>query len=239
MGTKIGFLKNTCQEHLHVRDYEILVYTKGHGLLHLGETRIPFSPGTIVILPPGHPHISLSEEEFGRIFISGDFASLLPLTRPTVVNDTPEGDGILLARLLYRNRLRGTDYLTALLSTLLSYLRDSTEGEGVRDPAVRTITNAITEGFFDPRLDLGGLLRESGYSEDYIRARFKRATGKTPVQYLTETRISHACLLIDMYRDTLSLSEIATRCGFTDYLYFSRRFREVMGMPPQEYRRSE
>jgi AraC-like DNA-binding protein len=33
------------------------------------------------------------------------------------------------------------------------------------------------------------------------------------------------------------ISEIANSCGFDDHAYFSRRFRQLAGMSPLEYRR--
>ncbi len=81
-------------------------------------------------------------------------------------------------------------------------------------------------------------MNRSGYSEDYVRAMFKKSTGKTPIGLLTEMRINHACLLIDMYKKTLSLSEIAEKCGYTDYIYFSRRFKELVGVSPLKYQLS-
>ena len=82
---------------------------------------------------------------------------------------------------------------------------------------------------------IAGFLQKSGYAEDYIRAQFKKFTGKTPTEFLTKIRIYHACYLIDAYKNTLSLAEIAEKCGYTDYVYFSRRFKHIMGISPREY----
>jgi AraC-like DNA-binding protein len=83
------------------------------------------------------------------------------------------------------------------------------------------------------------LLTKSGYAEDYIRAKFREITGYTPVEFLTKVRISQACSLIDMYGNSLQLSEIAEKCGYTDYVYFSRRFKALTGISPREYLRSK
>ena len=40
----------------------------------------------------------------------------------------------------------------------------------------------------------------------------------------------------DIYQDNLSLSEIAEKCGYLDYVYFSKKFKSVMGLSPREYR---
>lgn len=62
-------------------------------------------------------------------------------------------------------------------------------------------------------MDLCEILNKSGYAEDYIRARFKYITGKTPVEFLSKVRISHACVLMDTYKSALTLNEISEKCG--------------------------
>ena len=106
--------------------------------------------------------------------------------------------------------------------------------DGIR-AAVKSICDAIVREAFSG-IDLAGLLAASGYSEDYIRARFRQITGKTPHEYLTEIRIDRARFLIDVYGATLPLSEIAVRCGYGDYVYFSKKFKALTGLSPRQYR---
>lgn len=235
MDTKIGLVKGIIPVHAHDEIYEVIVYTEGEGRLRTGGTEHAFSVGTMAVIPPGCSHVSLSEGNFARIFVNGSLPLLSSITHPTVIPDTAGGDGLMLAKLVYRNRLHSAEYRSSLLSALFGYILERIRIDTVQDAAVHAITNEIAEDFGDPHINLSEILRKSGYAEDYIRAHFKRVTGKTPVQYLTEVRIAHACLLIDLYRGTLSLSEIATDCGYTDYLYFSRRFHKMMGISPREY----
>ena len=85
-------------------------------------------------------------------------------------------------------------------------------------------------------INLTEILQKSGYSEDYIRSVFKKLTGKTPHEFLTDIRMNHACFLIDVYKDTLLLSQIAEKCGYLDYVYFSKIFKSVKGVSPKSYR---
>ena len=91
----------------------------------------------------------------------------------------------------------------------------------------------------DSELNIGQLLRSSGYAEDYIRAQFKKITGKTPGRFLTEIRIKHACYMMEAYGSVLTLNEIAEKCGYTDYVYFSKRFKEITGSTPRHYTKTE
>ena len=103
--------------------------------------------------------------------------------------------------------------------------------------SVQKVISEIIKNAFDSQINLASILSRSGYSEDYIRSCFKSTTGKTPNEFLTDIRIGHACFLIDVYRDELSLAEISERCGYSDYVYFSKKFKLILGMSPREYKK--
>jgi AraC family transcriptional regulator len=64
---------------------------------------------------------------------------------------------------------------------------------------------------------------------------FKVSFAETPHAYINRRRIEHAQ---GMMRTTGEpLSQIALACGLCDQAHFSRVFRRVMGLPPNEWRR--
>ncbi|WP_256760424.1 AraC family transcriptional regulator [Cohnella sp. WQ 127256] len=64
---------------------------------------------------------------------------------------------------------------------------------------------------------------------------FQELTGKKPLDYLTELRISRSKELL--INSKAPLREIARRVGFADEYYFNRRFRHTTGMTPKQYAR--
>ncbi|HRQ87665.1 MAG TPA: AraC family transcriptional regulator [Bacteroidia bacterium] len=64
---------------------------------------------------------------------------------------------------------------------------------------------------------------------------FKANTGKTLVEYVHELRIGEACR--QLLETDLPVSEIAFECGFNNLSNFNRRFREIKGVTPRDYRR--
>jgi AraC-like DNA-binding protein len=64
---------------------------------------------------------------------------------------------------------------------------------------------------------------------------FKRTTGKTFSDYLSEIRVGHACHLLSESDDTIS--EIAYRSGFESLTYFNRVFLRKKGVRPREFRK--
>ena len=223
--------------HRHKR-YEIMHYVKGTGEMWTERGTLPFSEGTVIIMPPDLLHGSHSEGDFVNISIEWDFGGLLATDSPTVIPSDGNAEGEQLARMIWENRLGSKAYLHALCIAYAQYLLQKIRVENDRTGCIKRIVEKISDGALSPDIRLSEILRRSGYAEDYVRACFKSEIGKTPTAYLTELRIKHACYLIDVYRDTLPLSQIAERCGYTDYVYFSKKFKEYTGLSPRQYRDS-
>ena len=221
--------------HTH-KKYEIMLYLDGEGYMHTVLGNIPFETGTIVIVPPNIKHGSISENGFRNISIEGDFEAYFGFDTVKSFEDNETQEGKTLTEMIYENRYGNDTYLASLCTAYVCFLMQRFELDSARQRSVKKITAEISQNAFDPQIDLTLILSKSGYSEDYVRSCFKKIAGKTPNEFLTDIRIKHACFLIDIYKNTISLSEISERCGYLDYIYFSKRFKSVMGMSPREYR---
>lgn len=223
--------------HMH-NNYEIMLYLSGEGHLRTDHGDIPFRRGTVVIVPPRIRHGSVSMNGFKNISVEGSFSGYLQGDSIEVFLDNESHDGERLATMLYENRYGNERYVDALCMTYLCYLSQRVRGGTATEEQVKRIVFDISQNALDPSIDLTAILKASGYAVDYIRSCFKKTIGKTPHTFLTELRIRHACFLIDVYRDRLSLSEIAERCGYLDYVDFSKKFRSIMGVSPRVYKKA-
>ena len=221
--------------HTH-KKYEIMLYLEGEGYMDTDSGRVSFSPGTIIIVPPNMRHGSVSRSGFKNISIEGEFDRCLYFNEVISLFDNESQEGKTLAEMIYANRYGKSVYIASLCSAYICFIMQRLELDSVMHRNVQKIVSEISQNAFDSQIDLALILRESGYSEDYIRSCFKVATGKTPNEFLTDVRIKHACFLINIYHNELSLAEISERCGYLDYIYFSKKFKSVMGMSPREYK---
>ena len=234
MKTSIGIATVSCTEHKH-RCYEIIFYRKGKGNFYFSKERTPIYAGEFIIVPPNTVHASKYDKEAETYTIKGDFNHIFSFFSPVVVMDNSEKEGEFLVDMIFKNRFSNAEYLDSLSNALAHFLLQNTQAEKNITAVLQDIASKISEGFYDSSINVGEILNKSGYAEDYIRSKFKTFTGKTPVEFLTELRINHACYLIDIYKNSISLIEIAEKCGYTDYVYFSRRFKHVTGMSPKNY----
>ena len=93
---------------------------------------------------------------------------------------------------------------------------------------------AFMENHYTEDITIEQVLEISHYSQRHFIRLFSAAYGTTPQKYLMNIRIRRACTLLR--ESTLSITEIALRCGFGDSNYFSRAFRKARGVTPSQYR---
>jgi AraC-like DNA-binding protein len=84
------------------------------------------------------------------------------------------------------------------------------------------------------RISVSEISRHIGMSKSSFCIFFKKATGKTFVNYLNEYRIETACQLLNTTKN--SVSDICYEVGFEDIPYFNRVFKKTKSMSPKEYR---
>ena len=100
-------------------------------------------------------------------------------------------------------------------------------------PALRRARDLMDRAYAEP-LDLGAMAAEAGYSRFHFARAFRTAYGETPRAYLTRRRIERAKALLRTAN--LSVTEICLVVGFESLGSFSKRFRDLVGQSPSEYR---
>lgn len=71
-------------------------------------------------------------------------------------------------------------------------------------------------------------------SHSYVITKFKEYFGITPYQYLMESKIRQATILL--HNKDKTITEIALGLGFYDAYHFSKIFKKKMGVSPKQYR---
>ena len=73
-----------------------------------------------------------------------------------------------------------------------------------------------------------------GLSEPYFSRFFRKISGMTFSRYLNTVRLEHAIAMLQDPTQKLSVTEVASRCGFDTIRHFNRVFRDITGMTPRE-----
>ena len=228
-------VKYNINEH---KDYEIIYYTSGVGKSQVNGNFFEVQKGTIVIVPPKvkHGSISLDNLSYSSIVVNND--GLIRTDNYLVIKDNDRCDGFWLMQMIQENRYGDEEYFNSLCLAFIHFVLKNVEILTPIEKTVNEIKNKIAKNFHDSEFDVTKLLNESGYTEDYIRSLFKKIVGETPIEYLTKLRIKHAKTLINIYQNSMPLIDISINCGFDDYIYFSRKFKQIVGVSPKSYEKS-
>jgi AraC-like DNA-binding protein len=86
-------------------------------------------------------------------------------------------------------------------------------------------------------LSLAELAAFTGLTPQHFATRYKRETGYSPMRHFLHMKMEAACRLLDSTR--LSVKVVGANLGYADPLYFSRVFRQTVGLSPSQYRESQ
>jgi len=99
------------------------------------------------------------------------------------------------------------------------------------------VCSIIRDRFTDPDLSPSEVAAEARISLRYLQKLFT-PKGTTCIHFIHSLRLDHAARLLHrraLIEARKPLNEIALACGFRDYTFFSRKFRERFGCVPSSY----
>ncbi len=102
-----------------------------------------------------------------------------------------------------------------------------------QEAAVRRVCSLVSGSFLEYH-DFDSLARNNGISGSTLRRYWRESYDLPPGRYVMRLRLMEACRLL--VETDCSIGRIAGMLGFRDPLYFSRRFREDMGVTASDYR---
>lgn len=242
--------------HFH-HEFELTLITHGTGTRFVGDCVEEYGPGDLTLIGPELPHTYQSAQgdgrheaivvQFRRDFLGADFftrtefAGVDSLLERAARGLSFPPEAVELGRL---GTLPPPERTLALIGALvrLSRCAEARPLAGSRyvptlDGATRdridAIVTLINEEYAGP-ITVEAIARAVHMAPASVSRLFRRITGATITGYLTMVRVSAACRLL---RDTdRSVSAIAGDCGYANLSNFNRRFRELKGMSPREYR---
>ena len=259
-----GFPSPLVRWHFH-EEYELHLITETSGKAFVGDWIGPFQPGHLVLCGPRLPHnwISLEVPEGGsegrdrviqfrhepivraaeEIPELREVLQLLDRSRRGIeffgLSDTAQRhwDAVKASRGLRRFGVF-CDFLSDLAHctdyrVLSSVQIQGEEGDAQLD-LINGVVNRIMADVAEP-ISLATVAAELAMSESRFSRFFKRSTGNSFTDFVSSVRINSACHLL-MQTDHF-VTDICYQVGFNNVANFNRRFLELKGMTPSEFRR--
>ena len=91
----------------------------------------------------------------------------------------------------------------------------------------------IEENFLRRKISVPYLADKCGISEVYLKKLFIKKFGIPPTKYAIQLKINHACDLLRS--ECYSITQVANLCGYEDVYYFSRQFKNYVGVTPSAF----
>jgi LacI family transcriptional regulator len=114
-------------------------------------------------------------------------------------------------------------------------LRTSSDVQVSKEPEVARLRAWLRENAHRP-LTVKSLLAQTTLSRRTLERRFAAVTGHTPHDEICALRMERARALLG--GTVLPLAQVATQCGYVNYMTFALAFRRAAGMPASAFRRS-
>lgn len=103
--------------------------------------------------------------------------------------------------------------------------------------SIQTALATIRDNLGVEDLSAGMIARQVNLSPSWLSAKFKEEVGVGISEYLNSMRIQKARQLLSETDDMIY--EVSEQCGFASSQYFSKIFKQLTGMTPNEYRRKK
>jgi len=225
--------------------YRLHYVCSGSGLLHCGGLSWPVKRGDIFFLLPAVPFSFEASEDLTYMYISymgvraNQIMDILKISSKNCVFSEYEDMEVFWKNgLTYSEEMIGLISESVLLYTMAelgkrTICSTGTEKNPAAAPIVLRVKKYIDDNFSDPELCLEKISHEFSYNKKYISTAFKQHLKTGIVDYLNTVRIQHACALME--QKFTSIQDVSLLCGFTDPMYFSRVFKQKMGLSPKKH----
>lgn len=220
---------------------ELIFHFSGRAKVLFGNQSLETRENTVRFLPQGKiARYDVEREEHGTC-IDIAFCTDKPLCDNAFVMDAQHNRQLpaLFKKACILWTKKGPAYeweCLSLLYRILAEIQQSgycpSQTEQILQPAIETIEHR----FFSRRIDTEELARQCGVSYSYFRRLFLRQFGQSPRQYIIQLKLNYACELLGTGRYTVT--QVADMCGFSDVYFFSRQFKEHMGVSPGQFRQN-
>lgn len=226
----------------------LLIYCiEGAGELELAGERAAVKAGDLVLLPSGLPHAYAADDNnpwsIYWVHFDGDaaadYVAFLGMAAPVVpLGALPGLQAEFEALLALRHAgyalpafVHGAGLLKGLLTGLHGSMARAARDAGSIDIVALT---SLMQRRLDGAVTLEELAREANLSNFHFVRRFRQLTGHAPIQHFIYLKMQHACRLLD--GSQAPIKRVAAQVGYDDPYYFSRLFKRVIGISPQQYR---
>lgn len=257
--TDIGYFpkaKFHSRERKEATRENILIYcVNGKGHYEVDGKEYAVGANQFFILPAKHPHRYWSDEEepwtIYWVHFRGTHASyyadaaLTPQDIRYIPSSHLRDRNNVFEEMFYTMEqsysIENMRYVSSLLHYYLGSMcfqpcfpNDNTKPNRVDQEMMTKEAILYMQANIERKITLDEIVNYLGYSKSHFTSTFKSETGYTPFTYLGKIKIERACELME--NTNMKLNQLCHKVGIDDSYYFSRLFKNIIGLSPRDYR---
>lgn len=258
-----GYPSDLIRWHAH-DDYELHFIVATTGKVFVGDYIGHYQPGQLILTGPHLPHnwicqenehavpvrdmaIRFSHESFSNgMKVIPEFSEILPLlanAKSGVEFLDLDRDFLIESYHKVRDSKGFTrlshafSLLQRLMETqqyrLLSTVQIDHKSSDTLQRKINTVVDYVSQNYSQPIClsDVAGLI---GMSDSHFSRFFKKSTGNRFIEFVNQVRVSRACILLAETDE--QIANICFQVGFNNVANFNRRFQELKGVTPRDFR---
>ncbi|MGL4345634.1 MAG: response regulator transcription factor [Cellulosilyticaceae bacterium] len=154
----------------------------------------------------------------------------LHITHPTALS-LPQDINRFVASLIDQNY--SLNELESLIHNWIGLCLNQSPALSNESMVANKLIALIHDHYQDSNLTIADLATKLEHNASYLSTVFKKATGISIIQYLTDYRLEKSKVLL--LEQKHKISDVATLVGYSDIFYFSKRFKKQYGISPKEF----
>lgn len=247
-----------------IEEFEIVYIEEGEGELFFPSVSFKYSKGSMLLIPPFVEHSFVSSkytphyfahfmphnegvDEYRKIAKKAERGAVIRISSPEVYSmrlltkDFPMDCIILFKQMLNISNnpkiesvgLSSMRLRCVFLKLFILFCAANMKS-GIKTLPLSVSVNYIESHLFES-ISVSTLAEMEGISVNYYSSEFKKHFGLSPVSFINIKRLSVAKEMLR--NESLSVEEIAVKCGFNYTHYFGKMFKRYESCTPTEYRK--
>jgi len=217
---------------------ELIFHFSGESTVYFGDKTMHITKDTVRFLPKGnHSKYIVERKAFGEcIMIAFDSSVLISDEAFTINPQNAVAIGNLFKKIFAVWVSKNEGYYFECISLLYKIFAELQKKNYIPQNQYNLIKPAIEyieENFLRSKISVPYLANKCGISEVYLKKLFIKKFGMPPTKYTIQLKINHACDLLRS--ECYSITQVANLCGYEDVYYFSRQFKNYVGVTPSAF----
>lgn len=216
-----------------MRRYFIIEYIlNGCGEYTVGGNTFKVKKGEAFIIKPYEAHILQADKEDPWEYVWVGFFTDMNL--PNTLENNYVFDASAVADIFEKfadgneNNRTTVDYAIDIYGIFARYYAMDKKEKNVTVSPLEEAVSVIKKEY--ATITVSELAERFFMNRSYFGAQFKKYTGKTPKEYIDETRLSIAAMMMTELGYTATQAALAT--GYSDVMCFSKMYKKHFGKPP-------